>query len=248
MSWLLWRPDRAYLVAPGDRLETDLGIIEVPGDLAVGATVESHIGEGFLALHPRPPDLFDELDRAGAPMLPRDIGLLVGMTGITADDRVLDVGTGTGILAITLAHLGVEVVTVERDDETAAVARENLEAAGVTDRVTLNEGDATSLDLEGPFDAMTLDTGDAAALAARAKALLRPGGVIGCYAPFVEDARAVVEVLRDGPMADIRTIEPFHREMDLGERGSRPATAPVGHTGYLTTARYLPEAPPTAHE
>lgn len=242
MSWLLWRQDRTYLVAPGDRLETDLGILEVPTELSAGMALETHIGESFLVLHPRPTDLFDRLDRSGAPMLPRDIGLLVGLTGITADDHVLDVGTGTGILAITLAHLGATVTTVERDEAAAELARANLEAAGVAERITLHEGDATELDLEGPFDAMTLDTGDAAALAASAPERLRPGGTIGAYCPFVEDTRRVVEVLREGPMGSIRTIEPFHREMDFGDRGSRPATAPVGHTGYLTTARYLPTA------
>lgn len=243
MSWLLYRSDRTYLVDSGERLETDLGIIEVPTEPEVGATLKSHLGEPFLVLHPRPTDLFEQLDRSGAPMLPRDIGLLVGRTGITAGDHVLDVGTGTGILAITLAHLGVEVTTVERSDGAAELARENLDAAGVTDRVTLLTGEATERKLPGPFDAMTLDTGDAATLAERAASLLRPGGVIGAYCPFVEDARQVVTALRETGMREVRTIEPFHRRMDFGERGSRPATAPVGHTGYLTTARYLPVEP-----
>jgi tRNA (adenine57-N1/adenine58-N1)-methyltransferase len=64
-------------------------------------------------------------------MLPRDVGLVMGHTGVAAGDRVLDAGTGTGVLAPYMARAGAEVVTYERDPEFAEVARENMELAGV---------------------------------------------------------------------------------------------------------------------
>lgn len=237
---LLWRSDRTYLVEAGDRLETDLGIIEVDDDVQPGDRVESHLGEAFTALRPRPTDLFDELDRSGAPMLPRDIGLVIGLGGLTAADRVLDVGTGTGILAITLGALGIDVVTVERDAEAADLAKRNVQRAGVEAAVSLRTGDALDLEFTEGFDALTLDTADAPALAERAPAVVNTGGTVVAYSPFVEDARAVAERLRD-VTDEVTTFEPFHREMDFGERGSRPSTAPVGHTGYLTVGRMLPQ-------
>lgn len=245
MSLLLWRADRTYLVDPGERLETDLGILDVPEGTAPGDTIETHIGHAFHVLNPRPTDFFDTLDRSGAPMLPRDIGLIVGMAGITAGDRILDIGTGTGILAITLASLGTEVVTVERDSDAADLARGNIERAGVADEVELVEGDATELGRDlGRFDAVTLDTGDAAELAERIDDHLVPGGVVAAYSPFVEDARAVAHALRSAGLDAIDTYEPFYRQMDFDDRGSRPSTAPVGHTGYLTVGRYLPADTP----
>jgi tRNA (adenine57-N1/adenine58-N1)-methyltransferase len=33
------------------------------------------------------------------------------------------------------------------------------------------------------------------------------------------------------------SLETIQREMDVGERGTRPSTVGVGHTGYLTFAR-----------
>lgn len=240
MSLLLSRHGRTYLVEPGERLETDLGILEVPEDARPGDHLETHLGTAFLVTEPRSTDLFAHLDRSGAPMLPRDIGLVIGQAGLGAGDHVLDIGTGTGILTISLARLGIEVVTYERDPATAETALANIDRAGVADLVTLHESDALDADLSDGFDAMVLDTGDAAELIERAPELLIEGGVSLVYTPFVEDARTVNRAARSAGLEAVRTVETIQREMDFDERGSRPSTAPVGHTGYLTVATYLP--------
>jgi len=51
----------------------------------------------------------------------------------------LDVGTGSGILAIALAKLGIDkVVALDNDVTAIKVARENVRANGVSDRVVLS--------------------------------------------------------------------------------------------------------------
>jgi ribosomal protein L11 methyltransferase len=55
-------------------------------------------------------------------------------------DRVLDVGSGSAVLAIAAALLGAgDVVAVEYDADANLNARENLERSGVADRVRLVE-------------------------------------------------------------------------------------------------------------
>jgi protein-L-isoaspartate(D-aspartate) O-methyltransferase len=61
---------------------------------------------------------------------------------LRGDERVLDVGTGSGYQAAVLAELAGEVVTVERIPELAAEARERLAAAGY-ERVDVRVGDGT---------------------------------------------------------------------------------------------------------
>ena len=61
---------------------------------------------------------------------------------LRGDERVLDVGTGSGYQAAVLAELAAEVVTVERIPELAAAARERLAAAGY-ERVDVRVGDGT---------------------------------------------------------------------------------------------------------
>lgn len=230
--------DREYLLSAGDRLETDLGILEIPEDVSPGETVETHLGTEFVARKLRGPDLFHHFERTGAPMMPRDIGLVMGHTGIAAGDRVLDAGTGTGVLSAYLARAGATVVTYEQDAAFATVARENMELAGVSDAVDVRVGDITDhLDELSGFDVLTLDTADAPAVVERAPALLRPAGYVAVYSPFVESSHETVTRAREAGLEAIETLETIQREMDFGERGSRPSTAGVGHTGYLTFAR-----------
>jgi ribosomal protein L11 methyltransferase len=55
--------------------------------------------------------------------------------------RVLDLGTGTGILAIAAARLGATgVVGLDIDPDAAAVARANVLENGVADRVQVERG------------------------------------------------------------------------------------------------------------
>ena len=240
---LVVRGSREFLLAPGDTQETDLGVLELPEDVESGTVVETHLGEAFEVRRLRGPDLFDHLERTGAPMMPRDIGLVVGHTGVAAGDRALDAGTGTGVLAAYLGRLGVEVTTYEREPEFADVARANMSTAGVAELVDIRTGDLTEAidDLDGGFDLLTLDTEDAPTVVEHADELLAPGGFVAVYSPFVESARATVEAAREAGLADIEALETIQREMDFDDRGSRPSTAGVGHTGYLVFARFRPQ-------
>ena len=235
---LVVRDGREYLCEPGSELHTDLGVVEVPVDADPGDTLESHLGETFSTRALRGPDLFAHFERTGAPMMPKDVGLVVGFTGAAAGDRVLDAGTGTGVLAAYLGRLGARVVTYERDPAFAEVARENMALAGVDDVVDVRTGDVTAaLDDLGTFDLVSLDTADAPEIVERTPDLLISGGFVAVYSPFVEAAREVNGTAAAAGLTDVETTETIPREMDFGERGSRPSTAGVGHTGYLTVAR-----------
>ncbi|WP_136715837.1 tRNA (adenine-N1)-methyltransferase [Halorientalis salina] len=240
MAVLLVRDDREYLLERGETLETDLGVLEVPEDAAAGEVVTTHLDEAFTVRELRGPDCFAHFERTGAPMMPRDIGLVMGHTGVSGGDRVLDAGTGTGVLSAYLGRAGADVVTYERDADFAEVARENMTLAGVDDRVDVRVGDVTAeLDaLTGEsFDVLTLDTEDAATVVARAPDLLAKGGFVAVYSPFVEQTREIVAAAREAGLSDVESLETIQREMDFDDRGSRPSTAGVGHTGYLTFAR-----------
>ena len=76
--------------------------------------------------------------------------------GLDGDERVLDVGTGSGYQAAVLAELADEVHTIERIPELAEQARRNLAAAGY-DNVTVHVGDGSrGLPEHAPYDAIAV--------------------------------------------------------------------------------------------
>jgi len=76
---------------------------------------------------------------------------------LRGDERVLDVGTGSGYQAAVLAELADEVLTIERIPELAESARARLAAAGYDRRVQVHIGDGTlGLPEHAPYDAIAV--------------------------------------------------------------------------------------------
>ena len=100
--------------------------------------------------------------------------------------RILEVGTSNAYSTIWLADAarehGGRVTTLEANPAKAALARENLERAGVLDVVDVREGRAadTLASLPGPFDLVFLDADRPSYATYLDLALprLRPGGLL----------------------------------------------------------------------
>ena len=87
---------------------------------------------------------------------PYMVARIVETLSLRGDERVLDVGTGSGYQAAILAELAGTVVTIERIPELAERARANLAAAGY-DRVEVRVGDGTlGVPERAPFDAIAV--------------------------------------------------------------------------------------------
>jgi protein-L-isoaspartate(D-aspartate) O-methyltransferase len=81
---------------------------------------------------------------------PYIVALIAQALELGGDERVLDVGTGSGYQAAVLAELAGEVIGIERLPELAAQARENLRAAGYDVEVVVGDG-ARGLPERAPF-------------------------------------------------------------------------------------------------
>ncbi len=103
-------------------------------------------------------------------------------------ERVIDVGTGSGILAIGAAMLGAgDVLAVDIDPDAVRVARENAEINGVADRIRIQEGDL----LEKVEETCDICVANIIAdivlkLAGPLKKHIRPGGLFICSGIILE--------------------------------------------------------------
>jgi SAM-dependent methyltransferase len=103
---------------------------------------------------------------------------------VAPGQRVLDVGAGTGIPALTLAaraHPGGSVVAVDHTASMLDAARTNAETARL-ENITFREMDAQKLDFaDGSFDAVTstltlMFCADPSRVVSEMKRVLKPGG------------------------------------------------------------------------
>ena len=105
---------------------------------------------------------------------------LVAFAGVAAGEAVLDIGTGTGVVAITAARAGARVSALDLTPALLEQARENSRIAGVD--VTWTEGDAESLPYpDASFDVVLSQFGHMFAprpdvAVAEMRRVLRPGG------------------------------------------------------------------------
>ena len=190
-------------------LADDVAALEPAERAVVVAFARSYLAQAL--------DLVEEPDRAGAwafddPVLLRAQGaasavvarLFAGAELVPDGARILDVGTGVAGLAVALCETfpGTTVVGVDPWEPALALARENVAAAGVEERVTLVASTIEELADEEGFDVAWLPSFfipepalDGAI--ARLHALLRPGGTLVVGATYSADEDPVAAAVDD---------------------------------------------------
>ena len=120
---------------------------------------------------------------------------IADLAGVQPGMRVLEIGSGWGSFAIFLAReRGAQVTTITISEEQARLARERVEAAGLSDRVSVELRDYR--DVQGEFDAIvSIEMLEAVgheyfpAFFETCDRVLRRGGRIGLQSITYPDAR-----------------------------------------------------------
>jgi tRNA (adenine57-N1/adenine58-N1)-methyltransferase catalytic subunit len=236
--------DRRYLVRlrDGATFHTHSGLV-AHDDLigaAEGATVEANTGRQFLVFRPTLADVVLKMPRGAQVIYPKDLGAILLAADVGPGMRVLESGVGSGALSMTLLRAGATVIGYELRPEFAATAKDNVvallgeevdytvEIRDVTAGIDQRGLDRVLLDMPTPWDVV-----DAASVA------LRPGGILLCYLPTINQTAQLRGALAGGPWGLAESFELLRRSWHVEARSVRPDHRMVAHTGFLTTARRL---------
>lgn len=180
---------------------------------------------------------------AGLPpieLAPEDGALLGALVALVRPRLVVEIGTLFGYSAIWIArHLDSKghLVTIEANPAYAAVARHNLENAGLSARVEVREGTAIDVlvGVPGPVDLVFIDADKVSypEYLTWSRRALRPGGLVVAdnafrhgeiVEPKDDSARAIrrfLEVLASDP-AWVAAMVPTLEGMAIGVRTDSP--------------------------
>jgi len=129
---------------------------------------------------------------------PYIVALTIEALALTGNERVLDIGTGSGYAAAVLSRIAKEVFTVERLEALATRARERLERLGYRN-VRVLHGDGTlGWPEHAPYDAIAVAAGGPGV----PKALLdqlAPGGRLVIPVGPDETSQTLVRMTKEGP-------------------------------------------------
>jgi protein-L-isoaspartate(D-aspartate) O-methyltransferase len=127
---------------------------------------------------------------------PSLVARMLEALALDGSERVLEVGTGYGFQTALLARLAHEVVSIERFEDIARTARENLERHGATGVEVLVGDGSAGVPERAPFDAIVVSAAFTSVPEPLAEQLSLGGTLVQPVGPGGED---LVIAFRKGP-------------------------------------------------
>lgn len=240
---LLISEDESYLVEISDKkFHTKSGVIDL-GKIEgrVGKKIKTHLGKEFSVIEPNFKDFLGrKAKRLAQIIMSKDAALILAYTGICQGSFVIDIGTGSGFLAMFLANYikPGKVVTYENDKKSLKVASENIRLSGLSEFIKIKNKDAMKGISEKNADLVTVDIQHPEGVIEHAYKSLKVGGHLAVYSPTIEEVIAAAKEMRKLNFSYIKTVENIVREWQT-ERTTRPKTMGLMHTGFMTFARKM---------
>lgn len=247
---LIDRKQRTYLIwlQPGGVYDLRGGRIRHDDVLgrADGTVVHTSRGERLLALRPTLADYILAMPRGAQVIYPKDLGLILLLADVHPGVRVVEAGTGSGALTMTLARaVGPtgRVFSYDVREEFLRTAERNIRRfLGDVSQLTLRLHDVTTGIPDAPVDRILLDLPEPWRVVPVARDALLPGGIFLAYVPSTVQVQQTVEALRAAGFARVEAQETLVRPWHVEGAAVRPVHRMVAHTGFLVVARRVSAA------
>ena len=176
-------------------------------------------------------------------ILPQDLGLVTGFTGIGYGSKIVESGTGAGSSLLFFANIigpKGHVYSYEIREDFVEIIKKNIDGTDF-DNITLYNQDVTEgfKEEDHSIDLVFLDLPKPYEVIEDAYKILKTGGFIAVYTPYVEQFQIVNKVLGKTGFKHITIREGNVREIEIKNNKTRPNSRMAGHTGYITFARKM---------
>jgi len=146
---ILTRENRTYFWSSGD-LNTEFGLVKEKDIKKSKDRVFLNSKNEFKIFDASFTDKISKIKRGPAVILPKDIGLIITSTGINKNSKVLDAGTGSGVLSSYLSNFCKTVYSYEINREFYELAKKNFSDLNIKNIILKNKSvkDISEKDLE----------------------------------------------------------------------------------------------------
>lgn len=234
-SWLL-------KVERGKLFHTHKGIINLDEIIGkdYGLEIKTSLGESVKVLPADYLDYLERMVRRTQIIYPKDMGYICLMANVRPGAKVIECGTGSGVLTTYIANLvrpDGKVYTYEIRKEFQEIARKNVERLGLEKYVEFKLKDITQGIDEKDADAVILDMATPWLVVEEAKRALKIGGRFVSFSPTINQVEKTVEELHKTGFINIRIVEIMLRRYKVKVNETRPETVMIAHTGYIVSGR-----------
>ena len=224
---------KEYLWESGD-LHISLGVIKAAD--AKSGFIKTHLGKEVLCLPATFIDKLKKIKRGPASMTMKDIGIILANIPLDKKTKVVDAGTGCGVLASCLARVSDHVTSYEQNDKHVKIAEKNCKFLDAN--VTIKHKDIhTGID-EKNVDLITLDLAYPEAVLPHATKSLKTGGYLVTFLPNIAQVSKIVDEAK-GNFFHVKTVETIEREWIVEGVRLRPKNMGLLHTGFLSFFRKI---------
>ena len=244
MKIIVDKKNRKYVIHDTE-FHTEKGVISQEDiiNAKVGDVLETHMGKKYTVIVPNINDYIDLMKRNCSILLPQDLGLITGFTGIGYGSKIVESGTGAGSSLLFFANIvgpDGHVSSYEIREDFVKIIKENISGTDFKN-ITLYNQDVTEgfKEEDNSIDLVFLDLPKPGEVIEDAYRILKTGGFIAVYTPYVEQFQIVNKVLGKSGFKNIKIREGNVRELEIKKNKTRPNSRMAGHTGYITFARKL---------
>ena len=214
-------------------LHTHFGVIR--SSKIKNGVIKSDLGKEFIVFDAGFVDKLEKIKRGPAIITKKDIGEIIEYTGINKNSKIVDGGTGCGVLAAFLGNVSNCVVSYEKNKAFFNLAKENMRFLGVNVKLK-NKNIENGID-EKNLDLITLDLLEPWKVFSHAQKRLKSGSFLVCY---LTNIIQVIECVKHLERFYIEKIfETIEREWIAEGLKVRPRHIGLLHTGWLLFARKI---------